>query len=53
MVNFWSTLQIVCETLIKHTNSFYVRFDESDAQKFSMFDSQPQKEYDALDARSA
>ena len=53
MVNFWSTLQIVCETLIIHTDSFYVRFDESDAQKFSMFDSQPQKEYNALDARSA
>jgi Tudor domain len=38
---------------IQNPDSFYVRFDESDAQKFSMFDSQLQTEYNAPDARSS
>ena len=38
---------------VQSPDSFYVRFDESDAQKFSMFDSQLQTEYNAPDARSS
>ena len=38
---------------VQNPDSFYVRFDESDVQKFSMFDSQLQTEYNAPDARSA
>jgi len=38
---------------VQNPDSFFVRFDESDGQKFSMSDPQLQTEYNAPDARSA